>query len=106
MIDLAEKYAPGLVDLAHQLVPFQDLISTFTAGPQEFEADKSLDEYIWIQVPDVYFRSNQIYVTITRDTCYVVDKDGVHDEVNYEMTFQGLLDYLSQLPQPLHHFAR
>ena len=102
MIDLAEKYAPGLLDLAQQLMPFQDVIHSFTAGPQKFEADRPIEEYISIQVPDIYFPSNQIYVTVSRATCCVVEEDGE----SYEVTFQGLVDYLAQLPQPLHHFAR
>jgi hypothetical protein len=102
MIDLAEKYAPGLVDLAHQLLPFEHTVHSFTAGPQKVEADKGRQEYLVVEVPDIYFPTNQIYVTITRATCCVVEENGE----SYEMTFQGLLDYLAQLPRPLHYFAR
>ena len=102
MIDLAEKYAPGLLDLAQQLKTFEDVLHSFSAGPQKFEADRSLDEYLTIQVPDIYFPTNGIHVTISRATCCVVEECGE----SYEVTFQGVLDYLAQLPRPLHHFAR
>lgn len=102
MTNLAEKYAPGLLDLAQQLVPFGCVIQSSTAGPQEFETEESVDEYLMIQVPDIYFPSNRIYVTISRTTCDVLDEDGGE----YEVTFQGLLDYLGQLPKPLDYFAR
>ena len=102
MIDLAEKYAPGLLDLAQQLKPFEDVLHSFSAGPQECDADRSLDEHLTIQVPDIYFPNHGIYVTISRATCCVVEECGER----YEVTFQGLLDYLAQLPRPLQHFAR
>jgi len=101
MIDLAEKYAPGLVDLAHQLLPFEHAIHSFTAGPQEVEADEGRQEYLAIHVPDIYFPSDVICVAIHRDGCSVAE-----EESTYSITFQGLLNYLGQLPKPLHHFAR
>lgn len=102
MIDHVQKYAPGLVSLAEQLEPYDYVIPSYHAGPQPCGSG------VWGNVPHIVIQPESLY---GEDPCFVV----IYGEHNckvrsqyseeYSITFQGLLDYLAQLPRPLWSFA-
>tara|TARA_Y100000361_G_scaffold60048_1_gene52673 strand:- start:405 stop:725 length:321 start_codon:yes stop_codon:yes gene_type:complete len=101
-VAFTQKHAPGLVHLAAQLEPFDSLIVSFTAGPQGSSDPFGIVPHILIQPEIPYMPNLELCVCIRGEDDCTVYSEG--DE--YEITFQGLLDYLKQLPRPIWSFAK
>lgn len=101
-IELTKKFAPGLLHLAEQLVPHDSVICSFSAGPQGgYTSAWGNVPFIVIQPETLYGYDPDLVVIRGEHDCTLVTSDGEE----FELTFQGLLDYLKQLPRPLHTFA-
>ena len=100
-IQFTQKYAPGLVHLAEQLEPFDSLIVSFTAGPQGGSDPFGTVPHIVIQPESLYGEEPCFVAIYGEKNCTIRSQYGEE----YSITFQGLLDYLAQLPRPLWSFA-
>lgn len=101
-IQFTQKYAPGLVHLVEQLEPHDSVICSFSAGPQPCGGGAWGDvPHIVIQPESLYGNDPDFVVIYGETNCTIHSQCGEE----YSITFQGLLDYLAQLPRPLWSFA-
>ena len=102
MVSLAAKYAPTLIDLEKRLEPFQPVIYSFSAGPQNnaptYWGDKP---YILIEPQPINTDETDLVVIRGEDDCTVYTQHGEE----HSITFQNLLAYLAQIPRPLWSFT-
>ena len=102
MIHHVQKYAPGLVSLAERLEPHDCVICSYSAGPQPCGGGAWGDvPHIVIQPESLYGEDPNFVVIYGEYNCTIHSQCGEE----YSITFQGLLDYLAQLPRPLWSFA-
>ncbi len=103
-MSIIETYAPTLTHLEAQLLPYDSVILSWTAGPQPGYQGTELwgpDPYILIQVEDPYKHSEEPSLILIRSE---TDCKVLSDEM-YSITFQKVIEYLAQLPRPLWSFT-
>jgi hypothetical protein len=108
------EFAPSLTVARASLLPFEDLIISESAGPQNGEADVPYFE-IWIDTiqygPDARVAAHVTAEDVTMSVCEIMfNEDGEPDgEVEADLwrsSLEGLWEYLRQLPRPARSFRR
>ena len=99
--ELTAKYAPTLLHLAEQLDAFDSIIPGWAAGPvPDAECFGGSEPHILIQLWEQYGQES-IVMIYSEEDCFVHTE---HD-APYPITFQGLIQYLEQLPKPIWAFT-
>ena len=97
--DFANKYAPALAHFGDQLEEFDAVICGAGAGPQKpDDPDQRPRLMICIDNP---WREEQWVVIYSSSHCEWWDEGE-----EWRLSFADLLNYLRQLPRPLHSFSK
>ncbi len=109
-VAFCRQYVPHLVTLRAALLPFEDVIHTWDAGPQGQSNPSNEEPHFGLgtYAPDAPEVSVWFAVYADRVETYSTSvarsaTEGWHDPPE-EISFAGMLDYLRQLPRPFHSF--
>lgn len=100
LTDYASQYAPDLADIARQLEGFDALLAGYSAGPQKPDAPEQR-QHIDILIDNPWRELDQWVTIYSASEC-----EWWSEGERYCLTLNGLLDYLRQLPRPLHSFSK
>jgi hypothetical protein len=98
--DFASQYAPVLADIASQLEEFDAVICGCSAGPQKPDAPDQR-QHLAICIDNPWREPDQWVTIYSASEC-----EWWSDGERYCLTLNGLLNYLRQLPRPLHSFSK
>jgi len=103
--DYAARFAPRMRLIAATLLPYDDRIYSWSAGPQPQSKNYDAGEppYIEIEVPHSQYNDSSVYIKITESNVtyleVIVGKDGEHFSDGEERTTLGnVFRYLAALP--------
>ena len=91
--------SPELLEIARQLEGFNALLAGWGAGPQK-PTDPEPRQHLDVLI-DNPWREEQWIRIFSASEC-----EWWSDGERYCLTLNGLLDYLRQLPRPLHSFSK
>ena len=95
----AAQYAPSLAHLVPALKEHDAVLSGYGAGPQKpSDPDRRQCLYVMVDNP---WREEQWVTIYSASHC-----EWFYEGEEYRLTFEQLLDYLRQLPRPLHSFSQ
>ena len=100
--ELTAKYAPALLHLAEQLDAFDSVVPGWAAGPVPgAKCPGGKEPHILVQLYEQQ-GVEAVVMIYSEEDCFV------HTEYDapYPITFQGLIQYLEQLPKPIYAFTK
>ena len=104
-LKFVRQFAPSLTAARASLLPFEDVISEESAGPQDDSNEPPFFE-VWVDDPNY----SRLCATVTADGVTMVVADMVDGEVtiidSWQCQIGSLWDYLRQLPRPARSFVR
>ena len=104
MTCIVETYAPKLRDQWLTLKPFDDVITSYSAGPQPQCKRDSMDEPQHIDMDFSTWKDGEIIILCI----WIIREDGVFlltDDGEHPSSMDQLWGYLRQLPRPAWSFC-
>ena len=102
-----KEFAPDLLPLYWALIPFDDVIGSWMAGPQPQAKDYDPDEepHIYFSVEDPSFPNSRWNFTMTRHSItFFREMDGGADP-EVSTTLDQVFNFLRQMPRPMESFG-